>query len=412
MNILVIYPRPDKFKRPRFGFSYEMMIISTILAKYHNISIKDYSCEKFDVCEFMKYLDSKNVDLVLVECDSYALKRSQNILHAAEIIDIVNKYAPTIAYGNYCYITKKDFSNATYTVIENDVNKIIDIVNQYVKSVCVPYVDAYDDIPFIDRNILLEISYYRDNNTNTLIQTAKGCKNTCIFCQRKGWQACYITHSDEYVLNEIRDIKNKGYRNIWITDENFTFNLVRAKRLLRKIIQEGLQHNLRFFISSWANIDEEFLNLAKQCNIRIISFGIESGNKEILKFYRKNINIDKVSSIIRYANSIGIFTVGNFIIGAPMETENTINETFELIKQCEFDQINIKNLDYMIGSTLYESLDEELKKEDHVFACQENGLNKFPLDEIKKIKCDFQTEYYNMHRTIIENKISLYGTPF
>lgn len=95
-----------------------------------------------------------------------------------------------------------------------------------------------------------------------------------------------------------------------------------------------------------------------------------------------------------------------------METENTINETFELIKQCEFDQINIKNLDYMIGSTLYESLDKELKKEDHVFACQENGLNKFPLDEIKKIKCDFQTEYYNMHRTIIENKISLYGTPF
>ena len=109
MNILVIYPRPDKFKRPRFGFSYEMMIISTILAKYHNISIKDYSCEKFDVCEFMNYLDSKNVDLVLIECDSYALKRSQNILHAAEIIDIVNKYAPTIAYGNYCYITKKDF---------------------------------------------------------------------------------------------------------------------------------------------------------------------------------------------------------------------------------------------------------------------------------------------------------------
>ena len=60
------------------------------------------------------------------------------------------------------------------------------------------------------------------------------------------------------------------------------------------------------------NIDEEFLDLAKQCNIKIISFGIESGNKEILRFYRKNINIDEVPSIIRYANSLGIFTVGNF----------------------------------------------------------------------------------------------------
>ena len=162
------------------------------------------------------------------------------------------------------------------------------------------------------------------------------------------------------------------------------------------------------------NIDEEFLDLAKQCNIKIISFGIESGNKEILRFYRKNINIDEVPSIIRYANSLGIFTVGNFIIGAPMESESTITETFDLIKECEFDQINIKNLDYMIGSTLYEALDDKLKTDDHVFACLENGLNVFPLVGIKRErrKDTFQSEYYNLHRSVIEKKIHLYGTPF
>lgn len=79
-----------------------------------------------------------------------------------------------------------------------------------------------------------------------------------------------------------------------------------VKRTLKKILQSGLHDDLRFFISSWVNIDEEFLDLAKQCNIKIISFGIESGNKEILRFYRKNINIDEVPSIIRYANSLGI----------------------------------------------------------------------------------------------------------
>lgn len=210
------------------------------------------------------------------------------------------------------------------------------------------------------------------------------------------------------MLNEIKDIKSKGYQNVWITDENFTFNLIRAKRLLKKILQSGLHDDLRFFISSWVNIDEEFLDLAKQCNIKIISFGIESGNKEILRFYRKNINIDEVPSIIRYANSLGIFTVGNFIIGAPMESESTITETFDLIKECEFDQINIKNLDYMIGSTLYEALDDKLKTDDHVFACLENGLNVFPLDEIKRIKDTFQSEYYNLHRSVIEKKIHLY----
>ena len=155
------------------------------------------------------------------------------------------------------------------------------------------------------------------------------------------------------------------------------------------------------------------LNVIKRSDsLEFISFGIESGNKEILRFYRKNINIDKVPDIIRYANSIGIFTVGNFIIGAPMESDSTITETFDLIRECEFYQINIKNLDYMIGSTLYEALDDELKTDDHVFACLGNGLNIFPLDEIKRIKDTFQSEYYNLHCPVIEKKIHLYGTPF
>lgn len=307
---------------------------------------------------------------------------------------------------------KRNFGNARHTIVDNVINNIIDCINQYEEHNIVPHVKEYDEIPFIDRDMLLKISYYRKNKRNTLLQTAKGCENTCIFCQRKGWQSCYVTHSDDYVLNEIKDIKSKGYQNVWITDENFTFNLIRAKRLLKKILQSGLHDDLRFFISSWVNIDEEFLDLAKQCNIKIISFGIESGNKEILRFYRKNINIDEVPSIIRYANSLGIFTVGNFIIGAPMESESTITETFDLIKECEFDQINIKNLDYMIGSTLYEALDDKLKTDDHVFACLENGLNVFPLDEIKRIKDTFQSEYYNLHRSVIEKKIHLYGTPF
>lgn len=412
MNILMIYPKPDKSKKPRFGFSYEMLTISTVLAKYHNVHIKDFSCESFDEGGFVEYIQRESINIALVECDSYALKRSQNILHAAEVIDILNQYTTTIAYGNYCYITKRNFGNAKHTITENDINNIIDCINQFEQHNTVSCIKAYDELPYINRDMLLEIPYYRENEKNTLLQTSKGCENTCIFCQRKGWQCCYVTHSDDYVLGEISNIKGKGFQNVWITDENFTFNLSRAKRLLKKIMQANLHENLRFFISSWANIDEEFLDLSKQCNVRIISFGIESGNAEILRFYKKNININKVPNIIRYANSIGIFTVGNFIIGAPMETEETIDETFDLIRKCEFDQINIKNLDYMIGSSLYESLDDELKTEDHVFACFENGLNAFRLDDIKKRKETFLSEYYSSHRSTIEKKICLYGTPF
>ena len=412
MNILVVYPEPDINKKTRFGFSYDLLLIATILSKYHKVRIHDYSCEQFSSDAFEQELIYENYDIVFVECDSFALKRSENLLCARSIVELVKNKSISICYGNYCYISKQKFETADYTVSTNEINEIIRLVNQLDQRIKVPEISSYDALPYIDRNLLNDIEFYDQNRHNTLLQTSKGCENTCIFCQRKGWQSKYVTHSDEYVIDEIKILQKYGYRNVWITDENFTFNLIRAKRLLRKIVDLELGNAINFFISSWANIDYEFIDLAQKCNVRIISFGIESANKEILKFYRKNIYLDKVIPLIKYANYKGIFTVGNFIIGAPMETKDSIEKTFDLIRECEFDQVNIKNLDYMIGSELYEGLDNNLKDKDHIFACAENGLTCFTLHEIKKIKTLFLSDYYKEHREVLGKKIKMYGLPY
>ena len=86
MNVLIVYPKPDKYKKPRFGFSYEMLTIATVLSKYHRVNIKDFSCESYNECEFIEYVRRERIDVSFIECDSYALKRSQNIVHAARII--------------------------------------------------------------------------------------------------------------------------------------------------------------------------------------------------------------------------------------------------------------------------------------------------------------------------------------
>ena len=181
---------------------------------------------------------------------------------------------------------------------------------------------------------------------------------------------------------------------------------------MKKMYSLSLSDGLNMFISSWANIDEEFLLLASKCNVKIISFGIESGNKDVLSYYRKNITLEKIPTIIKCANQLGIYTVGNFIIGAPMESMDTIKQTFALIRECEFDQVNIKTLDYMIGSELYDSLDTSLRTDDHVFACKELGLTPFTLDQIRTIKQEFLDTYYKEHQDVLKKKIKKYGPPY
>lgn len=412
MRILLIYPRPDADKHARFGFSYEMFTIATLLSPHHQIAVRDFSCETYDAQTLSSEIEQGCYDLLVLECDSFALKRAQNLKHAREIIALCNGRIPVIAYGNYCYITKKNFDKADFTICCNDINVLLAQINALGAGVEVPMIPNYDLLPYIDRNILLSIDYYRQNRYSTLLQTAKGCENTCIFCQRKGWQDHYVSHSDNYVLEEIRTIRGQGYRNVWITDENFTFNLTRAKRLLFKVYQESLMTGMNFFISSWTNIDHEFLDLAARCNVRIISFGIESGSQEILDFYRKSIKLEYVPDLIRYADSKGIFTVGNFILGAPMETDDSIEKTFSLIRECGFDQVNIKTLDYMIGSELHDSLHEPLKYKDHIFASAENGLTTFTIEELTRKRDCFLHRYYNDHKRKVTEKIQQYGPPY
>jgi radical SAM superfamily enzyme YgiQ (UPF0313 family) len=155
------------------------------------------------------------------------------------------------------------------------------------------------------------------------------------------------------------------------------------------------------------------LELAKEAGVSIISFGIESANPEILKFYRKKIDLNKFQNLVEYANRIGLFTVGNFIIGAPMETEETINNTFSYILNTPFDQVNLKLLDYMAGSDLYESLSNEMKKKQrHIFACKENGLNNFPLIHLKeKINC-FKAKFQETSSHRLDEKIKKMGPPY
>lgn len=412
MNILLVYPHPDEKKRPRFGFSYEMLTIAAVLGPYHHITIRDYSCETYDALGLSADIRQGTFDLLILECDTFALKRSQNLIHAREIISLCSGRIPVIAYGNYCYITKRNFDKADRTICSNDINVLIDAVNATAADTKVPLVAGYDSLPYIDRNLLLSIDYYRENRHSTLLQTAKGCENTCVFCQRKGWQGHYVPHSDNYVLDELAMIRNQGYRNVWITDENFTFNLVRAKRLLSIMKQNGLTHGMKFFISSWANIDKEFLDLASNCNVRIISFGIESGCQENLDFYKKNIQLMQIPDLIQHANKRGIFSVGNFILGAPMESNDSIEQTFALIRECGFDQVNIKTLDYMIGSKLYDSLPDALKTSDHIFASAENGLTSFTIKELTDRRDAFIKEYYAEHRQRLAEKIRRFGAPY
>jgi len=428
-SILLVYPEPELQKDRRFGFSLNLLYLSSILKQAgHEVFLKDYSVENVDINAITELLSQ--IDVAIIEFDSFPLKRALNI-HMGEFLAeyFKHKYEDikTIAFGYDCILRPRIIPNIDYVLTREPEKSIVYVIDRLLGGMKVSSRDLstmtlehLDDLPFPDRKILS--SYAEHGGTinrkpnlarSTLIQTSRGCMNTCRFCQRKGWANKYDEHSIDYVAREFNEIAADGYRNVWICDDNFTFNLKRAKKLLRRLVKERSTEGMHISLSSWGNIDFEFLELAQRANVSIISMGVESTSQEILNFYNKRINHDKIEELVSFADLLGIYCVGNFIIGAPMETEKTIDNTFEYIMRVPFDQVNVKILNYMLGADLFQELPDEMKNnERHFFACKENGLNNFPLEYLKNRIRIFCEEFNINRRQHFVTKAKKFGLPY
>ena len=83
-------------------------------------------------------------------------------------------------------------------------------------------------------------------------------------------------------------------------------------------------------------------------------FPIESGDPEMLEWIRKPIDLEQVREAIDACNRLGIWTYGNFIIGFPEQTLESVERTAEYAVNCDLDMISVYVAQPYAGSDLYE----------------------------------------------------------
>jgi len=79
------------------------------------------------------------------------------------------------------------------------------------------------------------------------------------------------------------------------------------------------------------------LRMMGKAGNHLISWGIESGNEQILKHAHKGAYPDKAERALRWAKAAGIKNWGYFIIGLPGETVETIRQTIDFAKRLPLD---------------------------------------------------------------------------
>jgi len=87
-----------------------------------------------------------------------------------------------------------------------------------------------------------------------------------------------------------------------------------------------------------------------------IAFGIESGDKEILKTIKKNITLEQVREVIGWCHELGVVATGFFMFGHPGETRESIEKTISLALSLPLTYMTCSINTPFPGSPQYQSI--------------------------------------------------------
>lgn len=162
-----------------------------------------------------------------------------------------------------------------------------------------------------------------------------GCQMRCAFCdfiRLRELQNRSVTN----LVEELRTIppNKQGFRKVFFSNDNLLINMKRTREICEAIIQSKLNIRWRAFTRVDV-INKETAQLMYESGCRECFLGVESGDSGILKNMRKGTTPERILRAVNALNRVGINTLSTFIIGFPGETEETVQNTINLINNFE-----------------------------------------------------------------------------
>ncbi len=214
-----------------------------------------------------------------------------------------------------------------------------------------------DDSPFPARGLIDNSSYYSfisQYQNFTPIITSRGCPFRCIFCEQGSMP--FRPRSPENVVDELELCAREfGVRELDFFDSSFTIRKDRVLAICDLMRRRGL--DLVWAVRSRVDcVDREMLDAMRAAGCTRVYYGIESGNREILKVLRKATDLDQIRRTIRDTRDAGLNAFGYFMVGNPFEDAATVRQTIRLAVELDLDYAQFSKVTPMPATELYQML--------------------------------------------------------
>jgi len=223
------------------------------------------------------------------------------------------------------------------------------------------------------------------------VVSSRGCTSACTFCgSPRFWKRRVRFHSPEYFVRQLEQLHQKGISFFYVSDDTFTMRADRVIDICRKIIERKLA--ITWYAISRVNfMSEEILYWMRKAGCIQISFGVESGSEKIRNALNKNMKTDDIKAAFALARKYGILPRAYFIYGNPGETEQTIRETIELMREIKPLSAIFYILDIFPGTALYDEFQKRTGLGDDIWMERIEDIMYFETD--RRLSQDMILDY-------------------
>jgi len=184
--------------------------------------------------------------------------------------------------------------------------------------------------------------------------TARGCPALCTFClwpQTLSGHA-WRTRSVENVAREFKQAHKMfpQAKEFFFDDDTFNIRKDRVLALCKEFKPVGFQWSCTARVHS----DYETLKAMADAGARLLIVGFESGDPQILKNLKKGATVEMGRTFVQNCKKVGIHVHGDFIIGLPGETKDTIEKTINYAKELDCETIQVSMAHAYPGTELYD----------------------------------------------------------
>lgn len=201
----------------------------------------------------------------------------------------------------------------------------------------------------LENNILLQNKLLE--NHYRYIKISEGCNHSCSFCIIPAIRGKYKSRPMEEIVNEARELAEKGAKELIIVAQDSTFYGVDlyGKQMLHKLLQKlALLDKVKWIRLLYAypnQVTNELLTVMSQEEkiCKYIDIPFQHSSKRILAQMKRGGSLEILKRLIKLIREkvSGLAIRTSFIVGFPGETRGEFEELVKFVKEMQFERMGV-----------------------------------------------------------------------